>query len=164
MIIPALYQVFHKLMDQLDLDRLVILIDEWASIPIDLQPYLAEFLNRVFFANPKITIKIATLEFRSKFSINSSEGTKIAGLELGGDIETAIDLDDFYVYDRNPTGTEQVFGKLLFRHVIVSQDIQEYLRVEYGVESSADFRRLFFTSQAFGALVRAAEGVARDLL
>ena len=33
-IIPALYEVFHRLLEEVELDQLVILIDEWASIPL----------------------------------------------------------------------------------------------------------------------------------
>ena len=163
-IIPALYEVFRRLLDEVELDQLVILIDEWASIPLDLQPYMAEFLNRVFFANPRITVKIAALEFRSSFVKYSSNGIKEIGLELGGDIETAIDLDDFYVYDRNPAGTEQVFGELLLRHFFANLDSNDYPNAVSVLKSVSDFRLEFFTKAAFEALVRSAEGVARDLL
>jgi hypothetical protein len=146
------------------IERLVILLDEWSCIPNDLQPYLAELLNRAFFANPKVSIKIATLEFRSRFAIYDPKGHRIAGLELGGDIETALDLDDFYVYDRNPENTEATFADLLLKHLGAAFDDLAYLEREYGVSTPDDFVDLMFTDQAFKELVRAAEGVARDLL
>jgi len=163
-IFPALHAAFTKLMGDMELSRFVILIDEWSSVPLDLQPYLAELLNRVFFANPRITVKIASLEFRSRFSTVSPEGVKQFGLELGGDLETAVDLDDFYVYDRDPAGTEKLFADLLFRHISANISNEGYLDAQFGISGPADFRQIVFTEQAFKELVRAAEGVARDLL
>ncbi|HLF79760.1 MAG TPA: hypothetical protein VJB57_19940 [Dehalococcoidia bacterium] len=162
-VFPAVYDAFLAVLEHLEIDRFLILIDEWSSIPLDLQPYLAELLNRVFFANRHVTIKIATLEFRSRFVSFNRDGIKEFGLELGGDIES-LDLDDFYVYDRDPAGTEATFADVLYRHVNAALDDPNYLRDRYGVESASDFVTVFFTENAFKELVRAAEGVARDLL
>ena len=163
-IFPALFAGFEKAIDDMQLQRFVILIDEWSSIPLDLQPYLAEMLNRTFFANRKVVVKIATLEFRSKFVLFDAEGRKDLGLELGGDMETAIDLDDFYVYDRDPGRTETLYADLLQRHLNAALERPGYLKTGYGVSSPSDLMRVFFTEQAFKELARAAEGVARDLL
>jgi hypothetical protein len=146
------------------LDKYVVLIDEWSSIPFDLQPYVAEMLNRVFFANPRVVVKIASLEFRSRFVLFDENGRKVCGLELGGDIETATDLDDFYVYDKDPAGTEALYADLLLRHLSAALDDANYLQTAYGVQTKEEFIPLFFTEQAFKELARTAEGVARDLL
>lgn len=164
LVFPPLFDAFQAATEAMHLKRFVVLLDEWSSVPPDLQPYLAELLNRVFFANPKVTFKIASLEFRTKFVVFDESGRRVAGLELGGDIETAVDLDDFYVYDRDPAGTETLFGDLLHRHMLAAFDEQDYLEKTYGTTSPSDFIDLFFTDQAFKELVRAAEGVARDLL
>lgn len=52
-IFPALFDAFQRFIDQMNMTRFVILIDEWSSIPLDLQPHMAELLNRVFFAAPR---------------------------------------------------------------------------------------------------------------
>src|ERR1019366_62965 len=44
---------------------LFLLIDEWSSLPLDVQPYLAEFLRRSFLPLPHVAVKIASLEYRS---------------------------------------------------------------------------------------------------
>lgn len=163
-IFPAIHAAFSKTLELMDVKRFAILIDEWSSIPSDLQPYFAELLNRTFFANPHVTIKIASLEFRSRFTLYDDKGQRLAGLELGGDIETAVDLDDFYVYDRDPRNTEAVFAHLLFKHLAASIENPNYLQDEYGVLGAQGFVQLLFTEPAFGELVRGAEGVARDLL
>ena len=147
----------------MELRHFAILIDEWSSIPIDLQPHLAELLNRIFFPNRKVVIKITSLEFRSRFAQYDSNGRREYGLELGGDLETAIDLDDFYVYDRDPVRIKDLYGEFLWRHLNAALE-GAHLETEYGVESSANLVDLFFTEQAFEEIARAAEGVARDLL
>lgn len=163
-VFPPVYDAFSKVIERLDAKGFLILLDEWSSIPIDLQPFLAELLNRVFFANPRVTIKIATLEFRSRFVVLDEKGHRLVGLELGGDIETAVDLDDFYVFDRDPAGTERLFADLLYKHLNAAFDDPGYLETEYGVTTPDELTSLLFTDQAFKELVRAAEGVARDFL
>ena len=81
--------------------QIYFLIDEWSSLPFDLQPYLAEFLKRSFLPIPQVTIKIAALEYRSNFSIQQEKNNNL-GFELGSDISTNLDLDDYYVFDSNP--------------------------------------------------------------
>jgi hypothetical protein len=164
LVFPALHGAFDKTTRALHLARFVILIDEWSSIPPDLQPFFAELLNRVFFANRNVTIKIASLEFRSSFILTDPNGMKVVGLELGGDIETAVDLDDFYVYDRDPTGTEALFADLLLRHLVAALDDASYLGERFDITTGDGLTAELFTEQAFTELVRTAEGVARDFL
>ena len=48
--------------------HLYLLLDEWTAVPEELQPLLAEFLKRTLFVLPTVTVKIAALEYRSRFS------------------------------------------------------------------------------------------------
>lgn len=41
-----IYQVLDTTLQALGVEHLVLLIDEWTSIPTDLQPFIAEFLKR----------------------------------------------------------------------------------------------------------------------
>ena len=140
-----------------------ILLDEWSSIPLDIQPYLAEFLKRGFLPVNLITIKIASLEVRSNFSLARPNG--ILGIEPGADIATGVDLDDHYVYDRNPERVAKAFSTMLYKH-ISSELPDQYLKTNYGVSTVEKFVTTFFTNSttAFSELARAAEGVVRDLL
>lgn len=54
--------------------QLYLLIDEWSSLPADLQPYLSEFVKRTLLPLEDVTIKIAALEYRSHFSSKNSVG------------------------------------------------------------------------------------------
>jgi hypothetical protein len=143
---------------------LYVLLDEWSSLPIDIQPYLAEFLKRGFLPANTITVKIASLEYRSNFSMKSPT-FGILGLEVGADIATGMDLDDHYVFDRNKDVVAKAFANILFNH-IKSELPEDYLAAKYGVTDSDKFVTTFFTNSttSFQELARAAEGVARDLI
>ena len=69
--------------------RIWILIDEWSTIPIDLQPYLADLLRRTFFTAENVSVKIAAIEHRSSFKFDRPDGSYV-GFELGADISPAI--------------------------------------------------------------------------
>jgi hypothetical protein len=146
----------------LGLRHLYILIDEWTAIPPDVQPYIAEFLKRAFFPSNRITIKIASLEYRSRFTISVEKGNPI-GFELGGDLSANLDLDDYYVYDRNPERVVSMFLELLYKHV--RTELPDGYLETIGASDAAGFRSRFFTEPAtFVELVRAGEGVVRDFL
>lgn len=98
-IFPELQRALSRVLD-LAACQLVLIIDEWSSLPRDVQPYLAEFLKRGLLPLQRATLKIGALEHRSSFQI-SAHG-RLVGFELGADIATAPDLDDYFVYDRNP--------------------------------------------------------------
>jgi len=140
-----------------------ILLDEWSSLPLDIQPYLAEFLKRGFLPVNLLAVKIASLEVRSNFSLATPNG--ILGIEPGADVATGLDLDDHYVYDRNKERVARAFADILYKH-IQSELPDKYLLQKYGINSAERFVTTFFTNSttAFNELARAAEGVVRDLL
>jgi hypothetical protein len=75
-----------------------------------------------------------------------------------------LDIDDYYVFDRNPEVITEAFTEMLFRH-IRSELPERYLAETYGIHSGRIFvGRLFVNRNAFEELVRASEGVARDLI
>lgn len=142
-------------------DRLFIMLDEWTTIPADIQPYIAEFLKRTIFPSQRVTLKIASLEYRSSFSVQK-DGNFI-GFELGGDIAANLDLDDYYVYDRSPERVVDMFRELTYRHLQVK--LGESALMDFGVNSPETLTSKLFTEPAtFVELVRAGEGVVRDFL
>jgi hypothetical protein len=141
--------------------ELFLLIDEWSSLPLDVQPYLAEFLRRSFLPLPHVAVKIASLEYRSDFSISTPTG--VVGFEMGADIWAFLDIDDYYVYDRNPEGITDAFADMLVKHL--NNELPEDYLEQLGVKSGPDFASKLFTERkVFQELVRASEGVARDLI
>lgn len=155
-------QMLDQTLDALQIQHLVLLIDEWTSLPADMQPFVAEFLKRSFFPSNRVTVKIGSLEYRSRFTLGVKSGNPI-GFELGPDITANLDLDDYYVYERNPERVTDIFHELLYRHV--RSGLHDDLLSRYSVKDANSFRtRLFTERDTFIELVRAGEGVVRDFL
>ena len=142
--------------------RVWLLLDEWNSVPRDLQPYLAEFLLRCVLPLQRFTVKITAVEQQTSFRavING----RAVGIELGADMGAHINLDDFLVYEGNEERSRDFFRHLFLKQLlsvgVVSQQPELAL-----LRESNDVVRLGFTDgRAFDELVRAAEGVPRDAL
>ena len=161
-VFSEVYQMLDRALDALDIQHLVLLIDEWTSLPVDMQPFVAEFLKRSFFPSARVTVKIGSLEYRSRFTLGVEEGNPI-GFELGPDITANLDLDDYYVYERNPENVIQIFHEVLYKHVV--SGLGDVALLRYGVRDASSLRtRLFTEKDTFIELVRAGEGVVRDFL
>ncbi|MBN3034803.1 MAG: hypothetical protein JW861_04400 [Bacteroidales bacterium] len=159
---PDINYFLRSVLDLANID-LYLIFDEWATIPLEIQPYLAEFFKRSFFPNQRITVKIASLEYRSNFTIPKEKHNYI-GFELGSDIATNLDVDDYYVFDRNPKFISEIFSEILFRH-IESELPLNYLEIDYKISTPKKFiQTIFSNSNVFNELVRASEGVIRDLI
>lgn len=150
----------RKVVENLPNGRLWLLIDEWSEIPLDLQPLLADLLRRAVLPIKGITVKIAAIEQRSKFLIPGINHGHI-GLEIGADISTSVDLDDYMVFDNDENRAVEFFRKLVFAHVnsaLISEDIAP-LKSESELLSTG-----FSQANAFDEVVRACEGVPRDAI
>ncbi len=158
---PSLHKHLSKILELADI-HLYILLDEWSSLPTDIQPYLAEFLKRGVLPVQRAVLKVASLEYRSRFAL-PNDG-QIIGFELGADISTTQDLDEYYVFDRNPEKVTDEYADMLLRH-LNGELPDSYMRREYRVVSGRDLSsRLFTDRTTFKELARASEGVVRDLL
>jgi hypothetical protein len=140
--------------------RIWILIDEWSTVPLDLQPHLADLLRRTFFTAENVTVKIAAIEHRSNFKQDREDGSYI-GFELGADISPAINLDDYLVFDNNEHRSVQFFRRLITNHVtFVSKEIG----ITVGATPEAVINTAFTQQNVFLEFVRASEGVPRDAM
>jgi hypothetical protein len=140
--------------------RLLLLFDEWSVIPLDLQPYMADFIRRALMPLERTTIKIAAIEHRSRFRLTPQTGEYI-GIEIGADVASDINLDDFMVFDNNADRATNFFKNLLFRH---------YWSIAEASANPKPETPEHFVKQAFSQitpfrdLVAAAEGVPRDAI
>lgn len=75
----------RRVVESLTGRRVWILIDEWSNVPADLQPFLADLIRRCVLPVPDCTVKIAAIEQRTRFRIDSDADSYV-GLELGADI------------------------------------------------------------------------------
>lgn len=138
-----------------------IMIDEWSSIPLELQPLLADLLRRNAFTVPGITVKIGAIERRSNFIEPGAQGDYI-GIELGADTSASIDIDDYLLFEDDRAEVQEFFANLLFNHVkqLLVED-----KLDPGFPSAQEFIRVAFTEgPTFPQLCFFSEGVPRDAL
>lgn len=138
-----------------------ILIDEWSSLPLDLQPFLADLLRRSAFTVAGVTVKIGAIERRSNF-VESGERGDYIGIELGADTSASIDIDDYLTFEDDRTEVQEFFGSLLLNHVtqLMSEEGNDP-----GFPSASEFVRVAFSDgPAFPQLCSFSEGVPRDAL
>jgi len=136
--------------------RVLIVLDEWSTVPLDLQPYLADLIRRAFFPVLGITVKIAAIEQRSNFRLGN--GSDYLGIEVGADASADVDLDDYMVFDNNSERAVEFFRELIYSHYRSEEvtDKPEFL------SSQALIGAAFTQLNAFEDFVRSAEGVPRD--
>jgi hypothetical protein len=123
-----------------------------------MQPYLADFVKRIFFPNRNYSVHIAAIEQRSRF--RDEHGPEGIGIELGADAFADINLDDYLVFENRHRGAIAFFKEMLFRHLVSVHN-------EDGMpaKDADDFIRMAFTQEpTFRELVRACEGVPRDAI
>ena len=168
----------RELAASLSSHRVWMLLDEWSSVPADVQPYLGEFLVRcVLPLQDRITVKIAAIEQQTRFREQLPWGQMI-GIELGADVAANLDLDEFMVFEQNEERARSFFRGLLFKHITARPAVRDGVGVTLAagqegdpdpaiaaVKTEAEFIREGFTDRrAFDELVRAAEGVPRDAI
>ena len=136
------------------------MLDEWSTIPLDLQPFLADLLRRCFFSINNITVKIAAIEQRTQLQTPLEAGHYI-GIELGSDAQANLNLDDFMVFDNDEARAKEFFKELLFKNFRASEDLGE----DEGPKGGHELIALAFTQiTAFEEFVRSVEGVPRDAI
>jgi hypothetical protein len=141
--------------------RVWLLLDEWSSVPLDMQPYLGEFLVRCVTPVQSFTVKIAAIEQQTRFRAPGPDNTPI-GIELGADFAANVDLDDFMVFEQDRERAPEFFRGLFFKHLTAGAEIDDQVP---NMRSERDFVSLGFTNvRVFEELVRASEGVPRDAI
>lgn len=154
-------RALRKLVDSLSARRIWLLLDEWSSVPQDVQPYLGAFLVRCVLPLQAITVKIAAIAQQANFRAKMPSGQTI-GIELGADMSANVSLDEFMVFEQEQKRSRDFFRGLLFKHLTAG--VEENKKVP-GLSKEIDLISLGFTdSRAFDELVRAAEGVPRDAI
>jgi hypothetical protein len=149
--------VLNRVLDRVRVPRLSILIDEWAHIPPAAQPYFAEFLKRAFFSNPRVTVKIAVVDYA--YRLNSRHNDVSIGLEKSADIFSDIRMDSYFVWENDQDFVEGFFAEVLYNHLAIELGV--------GLDERDKLNKilsLFTQRKVFSELCRACEGNARDFL
>jgi hypothetical protein len=154
-------RALQRVVEALDGSRLWILLDEWSSVPLELQPLLADLLRRSLFPIRGLNVKIATIERRTRFREFRDCGDYL-GIEVGADVAAGLDLDHYLIFDLEDDRAQAFFRTLMFNHMLVRVRQPEGLGRALG--SPGDFVQAAFKKNAFAEFVRAAEGVPRDAI
>ncbi|WP_312203435.1 hypothetical protein [Anaerospora hongkongensis] len=151
---------FEEIVKAVSPRRIWVFFDEWSEVPFDLQPFLADLLRRTLFNIQGITVKIAAIEQRCFFRKALDNGSYI-GVEVGADIATSLNLDEYMVFDNDAEKAKAFFKELIFKHVksIEGDSALTFLSTSEGIISLA-----FTQKTVFDEFVRAAEGVPRDAI
>ena len=148
----------------LKLAKFFVVLDEWSTIPADVQPYIAEFLKRTILPISRVSLKIGSLPYQSVFRVKAKQGQHI-GLEFGADVTRNLDLDEYYAFENDPGLAIETFADLLWRHLTGNIRPNDHLQNKYGVSTAHELRRILFANdECFADLLKAASGVARDFL
>lgn len=154
----SVYNNLRRISDSVG-QHIWILFDEWAEIPTDLQPYLAELIRRTILPNQNITVKIAAIEQRTNLAVVKNNNR--IGIEIGADIAASQNLDEYMVFDNDEEKSSSFFKELLFHHFIGVTEIDDSLNIK----TPDDFINSTFTQiNTFTEFVRASEGVPRDAI
>lgn len=155
----SLMMTFRNLLDKIG-QRTWILLDEWSTLPEDIQPFVADAIKRTIFPISKATVVIAAIEHRAKFQTGTSGS--IVGIEIGADCPAAINLDEYLVYENNKEGAIEFYAHLLYLHT-ESVDSDGLPDLE---QKDADqlVKAAFTNSKCFQELVISSEGVPRDFI
>lgn len=150
----------QQLLDSFKPRRLWLLLDEWNSIPEDLQPYVGDLLRRALMAVDGLTLKIGAIQHRSAWTLPRT-GSNYVGLELGSDIFADVNLDEFQVgFGRELA--RRFFRELIFKHVIAELEVGTRGQMLLFADEQDFINQVFQRDKAFEELVDSAEGVPRD--
>ncbi len=154
---PSIQNEFAEIVKIIQPYEIWVILDEWAEIPFELQPFLGDLLRRTLFPTYGISVKIGAIEHRSNFRFSKST-SEYLGIEVGADM-TSLNLDEYMVFDNNEYLALDFFKNLIFRH------INPLLDEKSQFECANDFVTSAFTqTSVFDEFVRSSEGVPRDAI
>jgi hypothetical protein len=140
---------------------LVILVDEWSSVDIGMQPLLAEMIQKTLTLSHRIYLKLAALQFFTRTSSSIGAAQPI-GLQSGVDIAPLMDLDELLNCDIDPVGVTAFLTQVALKHV--GGDLPSVRA--WSPETFQEFlcKEIFDRSDTYVQVVRASEGNPRDFL
>ncbi|MGD9646658.1 MAG: AAA family ATPase [Pirellulales bacterium] len=152
--------IIGQVLEQLKMPRVYVVLDEWAQVPLESQPFFAEYIKRGILTVPSVSLKILAVNYQCQLS--RRQNGNLIGLERGADIPDVIDLDRYLIYDEKQRFVIDFFGQVLYNHL--GNELAWPLELAPDDKRKFIVTRLFTQERAFVELVRAAEGNSRDLL
>jgi len=142
-------------------NAVILLIDEWSAVSLNLQPLLAEMIRKTVGVSNKIFLKIVALKYFTRTSALIDPPQRI-GFQMGVDITELADLDNLLNYDIDKQGVKDFLTFVAYKHLCLSiSELEKHTAREF-----EDYlcKEVFESRDAYFELVRSSEGNPRDFL
>lgn len=159
----AIREELENLIQACGANAIIILVDEWNSIDLSVQPVLAEMIRKTIGRSNKIFLKIATLRYYTRTSMPlSEEARQRIGWQPGIDITQLVDLDHLLGYDAYKQGVKDFLTFVAYQHTCLELPVLK----DYTVKEFEDYlcNELFESHAVYSEVVRSSEGNPRDFL
>jgi hypothetical protein len=164
LVFGALAYAWRQLSQELGAMRVWLLLDEWTTLPIDVQPLLADLLRRAFLPLNNVVVKIGAVERTARFEERYADGD-YTGIELGADITTTISIDEYLSAgaDQDSARTEMFLREMLYKHLLAL--VEEYGYTDLKYENPAALGNMLFAdASTWREFTKAGEGIPRHAL
>jgi hypothetical protein len=158
----AIRSQLENIIEQCGATAIVILVDEWSSVDLTVQPVLAEMIRKTLTISQRISLKIVAYPYATKTSAAIGAGRQKVGLQSGIDIGLLVNLDELLNLSVHRQGVKDFLTTVSYKHVgrkvsaLTNHSTREY--EEYLCRS------IFEDEEAYFEVVRASEGNPRDYL
>ena len=140
---------------------IVLLIDEWSSISLNIQPYFAEMIRKTIAISDKIFLKIMALKYFTKSSVLIDPPQRI-GFQQGIDISLLADLDQLLNFDSAAQNVKDFLVLIAYKHAIAEKPNLASIKPHEFEKFLCEL--IFDGPKPLLEIVRASEGNPRDFL
>jgi hypothetical protein len=154
-----------RLVEKLHLGRIDVLLDEWSVLDptaaTAIQPEFADLLKRTLAGDRRLSVKIATNRYQTRFS-NRGSGGSYRGLELDADVFEATNLDRALL---DQDDLVWFYEELLYKRLVYQHRALEVFDPDGSGHPDEQFiLSIFRNRKAFVELVKGAQGIPRDFI
>jgi hypothetical protein len=157
----AIRRELEKIITEAGAKAIIILIDEWSSVSLSIQPLLSEMIRKTLGVSDKIFLKFASLKFFTKLSAVVNAPQRM-GFQVGVDVHPIQDLDRLLNYDADNNGVQTFLTWVAYRHAC--EELHALRRVTAGEFQKYLCSEVFDGEAVYAEIVRASEGNPRDFL
>jgi hypothetical protein len=151
----------EEIIRQCGATAIILLVDEWSSIDLTVQPLLAEMIRKTLSESKLIYLKIVALKYLTRTEALVKPPQRI-GLQSGIDVFPLVDLDNLLCFDVAPQNVKDFLTKVAHKHCSAISD--RVVKMEPAGFEAAICSDLFDGPAAYLEVVRASEGNPRDFL
>jgi hypothetical protein len=150
-----------SVLDRLDTQGLVVLFDEWSSIPRALQPAFADMIRSTLAAEARVVVKFGCIPFHTLLSTTTADGD-IVGYRVGEEVFVDADLDRLFSSYGDVGGAATFLLSVLHKHLGSELESLKETSVDDAIQLFNG--QLFKNDRTISELVSASAGIPRDFL